>query len=152
MTEPGRIHAVATVPGVLALVAWAIFVLFYAPQLPDVFLSVLVASAFGVLACLAVIVNFRHWRWALLLGSVVYLVVYVIRVGRMVLIGADSGQSSLLSVLSFYYGMLWQVTAGAFQEKGAVGGLAQIYLEYVMPVLIVVLIGATLLSRRPKRS
>lgn len=151
MSTPGH-RAVGSVPGILALAAWTIYVLLYAPQLPDVFPSVLVAGAFGILACLAVVMNFRHWRWALLLASAVYVVIYVVRVGRMVMIGADSGQSSLLSALSFYYGMLWQVTAGAFQEKGALGGVAQIYLEYVMPVLIVVVIIATLLSWRSKQS
>jgi hypothetical protein len=151
MSTPSR-SAIASVPGILALLAWAIYVLANAPQLPDVFLSVLVAGAFGILACLAVIVNFRHWRWAVLLASAVYVVIYLVRVGRMVLIGADSGQSSLLSSLSFYYAMLWQVTAGVFEDKGALGGLAQIFLEYVMPVLIVLLIIATLLSWRSKRA
>jgi hypothetical protein len=107
----------------------------------------LIAGFFGLLACLAVIFNFAYWRASVLLASSVYLLLYVIRIVRMTAITKDL---SFLSALSFYYKVSWRVTTGAFEEKGLVGGVAHAFLEYAMPVLVVVLISVILISR-PKR-
>jgi uncharacterized membrane protein len=58
---------------------------------------------------------------------------------------------SFLSALSFYYSASWRVATGAFEEKGLVGGLTHAFIEYVMPVLVVVLISVILVSSRQKR-
>ena len=150
MSDPNRIRAIATVPGVLALAAWTLYVLLNALQLPGVFPSVMVACAFGLLACVAVIANFRYWRAVVLIAATAYVVVYVIRVGGMMMIGADAGRS-LASGLVSYYAMLWQITGGTFQEMGAFRGITQVFLDFVMPVLIVVSIVVTLISWRTKR-
>ena len=148
MSEDSQRHPLASAPGALALAAWSIYVLcavflYY----PDFLASVLIAGFFGLVACAAVVFNFKYWRAAVVLASSLYLLLYAIRVIRMTTLTTDL---SFLSALSSYYSILWRVTAGMFQEKGMVGGLMQVFLEYVMPVLIVALIGVTLISRRPK--
>jgi len=141
-------HPLATAPGILALAAWSMYVLgggylYY----PAFLASVLIAGFFGLVACVAVIANFKYWRSAVVLASSVYLVLYVIKVIRMTGMTADT---PFLSAISFYYGALWQVGLAMFQERGYAGGLTQGFLEYVMPVLVIALIPIVLVSRRPK--
>jgi hypothetical protein len=57
---------------------------------------------------------------------------------------------SFLSALSFYYSVSWRVAIGAFEEKGLLGGLTHVFVEYVMPVLVVALIAVILISSRRK--
>ena len=146
MSEHSQRHPLASVPGALALAAWSIYLLcavllYY----PDFLASVLIAAFFGLLACAAVVFNFKYWRATVLLASSVYLLLYAIRVIRMTTM--TTTDLSFLSAISSYYNILWLVTTGMFQEKGMAGGLAQVFLEYVMPVLVVVLIAVVLLSR-----
>jgi hypothetical protein len=141
-------HPLATAPGILALAAWSMYVLggvylYY----PAFLASVLIAGFFGLVACAAVVANFKYWRSTVVLASAIYLLLYVIKVIRMTGMTADT---SFLSALSFYYSALWQVGAAMFQEKGLAGGLTQAFLEYVMPVLMIALIAVVLVSRRPK--
>jgi len=82
----------------------------------------------------------------------VYLAIYGIRVARMALAGAEAEKSNVLSGLSYYYGMMPQLTNAAFQEKGVAGAAAHIYLEYFLPVLVVVLLVTTLAGLRRARS
>jgi hypothetical protein len=109
---------------------------------------VLIAGFFGLLACLAVVFNFIYWRFAVLLVSFVYLLLYVIRIVRMTAIAKDL---SFLSALSFYYSASWRVSTGAFEEQGLVGGLTHAFLEYIMPLLVVALISVIVISSRQKR-
>jgi hypothetical protein len=138
-------HPLASVPGVFALALWSVYLLYAALYYPDVLTSVLIAGFFGLIACLAVVFNFTYWRSTVLLASSVYLLLYVIRIIRMTAIAKDL---SFLSALSFYYSVSWRVAAGAFEEKGLVGGLTHGFLEYVMPVLVVALISVILISSR----
>lgn len=151
MDERHGIHPLAGVPGALALAVWSVYLLLGLMSIPEVPYRVLIAGFFGLLACLAVVLNYKRWRFIVLLASSVYLLVYAIQVTRMTMMVTDPGKSPL-SALSFYYSMSWRVAEGMFQEKGVVGGLTHGYLEYVMPVLSVVLIGAVLIFRRPKPS
>ncbi len=147
MSEQNGNHPLASVPGVFALAVWSVYLLHVALNYPDVLASVLIGGVFGLAACLAVVFNFKYWRSTVLLASSVYLLLYVIRIVRMTTMTTDL---SFLSALSFYYSMSWQVAAGMFQEKGLVGGLTHAFLEYVMPVLVVVLIAVILISLRRK--
>lgn len=133
----------------MALIAWSCYVLSVLPSFPDVTISTFVAGFFGIVACLAVIFNFNYWRAAILLTSAFYLLLYAIRVIRMV---GMTTEISFLSALSFYYSASWQVAAAMFQEKGMAGGIAHAFLEYAMPVLIGALIAVTLISQRPQHS
>ncbi|MBI2226392.1 MAG: hypothetical protein HYU44_15920 [Betaproteobacteria bacterium] len=148
MSEYSQRHPVASAPGALALATWSIYVLcavflYY----PDFLASVLIAGFFGLVACAAVIFNIKYWRAAVVLASSVYLLLYAIRVIRMTTMTTDL---AFLSALSFYYSASWHVAIGMFQEKSMAGGLTHAFLEYVMPALIVALIGVTLISRPPK--
>jgi hypothetical protein len=140
MNETGR-HCITSAPGALALAAWSVYVLlaafFYSPDYPP---SVLSIGFCGILAGLAVVLNFAYWRLVVILASCVYLVFYAVRVFRMVALTAGFELSSLLSALSFYYGSSWRVTVGMIQEKGIASSLMHGYLEYAMPVLSVTLI------------
>lgn len=153
MDEKHGQHPIASVPGALAVAVWSVYVLlavfFFSPDIPP---SALTIGVSGLLACLAVVLNFAYWRLIVILASSVYLSFYAVRVFRMVAMTADFEISSLLSALSFYYSASWQVTAGMLQERGVVGGLTHGFLEYAMPVLSLVLIGLALMSRRSKRS
>lgn len=153
MDEKHGQHPIASVPGALAVAVWSVYVLlaafFYPPDIP---LSVWPIGFSGILACLAVVLNFTYWRLIVILASSVYLSFYATRVIRMVSMTADFDISSLLSALSFYYSASWQVTAGMLQERGVAGGLTHGFLEYAMPVLSLALIGLALMSRRSKRS
>jgi hypothetical protein len=108
---------------------------------------VLIGALFGFVACLAVVFNFSYWRFTVLLASFVYLLLYVIRIVRMTAIAKDL---SFLSALSFYYSASWRVAAGAFEEKGWLGGLTHVFLEYAMPILVIALILAILIFTRPR--
>jgi hypothetical protein len=55
---------------------------------------------------------------------------------------------SFLSALSFYYSVSWRVAAGAFEEKGLVGGLTHGFVEYLMPLLVIALISVILIFSR----
>jgi len=141
-------HPLASAPGMLALAAWSIYVLgavflYY----PDFLASVLIAGFFGLVACAAVVSNFKYWRSTVVLASSAYLLLYAIRVIRMTGMTTDL---SFLSALSFYYSVSWRVATAMFQERGIAGGLTHAFLEYVMPVLMVALIAVVLVSRRPK--
>ena len=140
-------HPLASAQGVFALAIWSLYSLYVALYFPDVLTSVLIAGFFGIVACLAVVVNFKYWRSTVLLASSVYLLLYVIRIVRMTAIAKDL---SFLSALSFYYSVSWRVATGMFQEKGLVGGLTHGFLEYVMPILVVALILVILLFTRRK--
>jgi hypothetical protein len=144
-------RALATGPGLLALAVWIVYLLLALSNLPDLPHRVLISGFFGLLACVAVLLNYRHWRVAVLLASCVYLVTYAVLVTRMAMMVTDQG-ASLVSALSFYYSTSWQVSTGVFQERGFLGGLAHVFLEYLMPLLNIVLIALTLMSRRPKHS
>jgi hypothetical protein len=140
-------HPLASAQGVFALALWSVYSLHAALSYPDVLTSVLIGASFGFVACLAVVFNFRYWRLTVLLASFVYLVLYVIRIVRMTAIAKDL---SFLSALSFYYGASWRVAAGAFEEKGWLGGLTHVFLEYAMPILVIALILAILIFSRPR--
>jgi hypothetical protein len=140
-------HPLASAQGVFALALWSVYSLHAALSYPDVLTSVLIGAFFGFVACLAVVFNFRYWRLTVLLASFVYLVLYVIRIVRMTAIAKDL---SFLSALSFYYSASWRVAAGAFEEKGWLGGLTHVFLEYAMPILVIALILAILIFSRPR--
>ena len=142
----------ASVPGVSALAVWSVYLLLALASIPDVPYRMMINSCFGLLACLAVILDYKHWRYAVLLASSIYIVVYAIQVIRMAGMMLDPEKSSFLSTLSFYYSASWSVANGVFLERGVVAGLMHGFLEYVMPVLSVALIAATLMFRRPQPS
>ncbi|HKA41841.1 MAG TPA: hypothetical protein VKF40_07620 [Burkholderiales bacterium] len=145
MPEYTQKHPLATVPGALAVATWLMFILCAAfLYYPNYLASVQIAALCGVVACAAVVFNFKYWRAAVLLASSIYLLLYVIRVLRMTTMTTDS----FLAALSSYYSMLWLVSASMFQEKGTAGGVAQVFLEYVMPVLVVLVIAAVLMVPR----
>jgi len=141
-------HPLTSVRGVFAIALWSLYLLYAALYYPNVLTSVLIAGFFGLVACVAVVFNFTYWRSAVLLASSVYLLLYVIRIVRMTAIPKDL---SFLSALFFYYSVSWRVTTAAFEEQGLMGGLTHAFLEYVMPVLVVVLTSVILLSSRQKR-
>ena len=148
MSDYSQRHPLASAPGALAFATWSIYVLcavflYY----PDFLASVLIAGFFGLVACAAMVFRFRYWRAAVVSASSAYLLLYAIRVIRMITMTTDL---SFLSALSFYYSASWHVAIGMFQEKSMAGGLAHAFLEYVMPALIVALIAVALISRRPK--
>jgi hypothetical protein len=149
MSGYARTHAAATPAGLLTLITWALYIISIAVlYYPNFLASLLLAAFFGLVACAAVAVNFRYWRAAVLLSSVVYFGVYATRVIRMT--GMTTTDTSFMSAVSSYYRILWQVTMGMFQERGTIGGLAQVFVEYVMPVLAIVLILLVLASRRQR--
>ena len=147
MAENRGNHPLASVSGVFALAVWSVHFLYVTFNFNDALASAVIGGVFGFVACLAMILNFRYWRSVVLLASAVYLVLYVIRIGRMIGMTADV---SLLPALSLYYNMSGAVTTGVFQEKGMLSGLTHGYFEFVMPVLVVALIAAVLLSSRRK--
>jgi hypothetical protein len=140
-------HPLASARGVFALALWSVYSLYAALSYPDVLTSVLIGACFGFIACLAVVFNFRYWRFTVLLASFVYLLLYVIRIVRMTAIAKDR---SFLSALSSYYSISWRVAAGVFEEKGWLGGLTHVFLEYAMPILVIALILAILIFSRPR--
>src|SRR5688572_25607324 len=99
-------RAFASVPGVLALIVWVVYLLLALKNLPDLPNRVLISGSFGLLAVLAVVFDYRRWRAAVLLASAVYLVTYVVLVARMTLMATETGMP-FLSALSFYYGTAW---------------------------------------------
>ena len=135
--------------GALALAAWVLYVLlaafFYHPDYPA---SVWPIAGAGILACLAVGLNFAYWRLVVILASGVYLLFYAVRVGRMVALTSGFEISSLPSTLCFYYLSSWQVTIGMLRERGLTGSLMHGYIEYAMPVLSLVLIVLAWKARR----
>jgi hypothetical protein len=147
MADNREIHPLASVSGAFALAVWSVYFLYVAFNYDAALASAVIGGVFGLVACLAVILNFRYWRSAVVLASAVYLLLYVIRIGRMIAMTADA---PVLPALSLYYGMSWAVTTGVFQEKGMVAGLTHVYFEFVMPVLVVAIIAAVLISSRRK--
>jgi hypothetical protein len=144
-------RSLPTVAGITTLAVWAVYLLLALASIPDVPYRMMINSFFGLVACVAVVLNYRRWRFAVVLASCVYLVVYAVQVIRMTGMMVSSDMSSLLSALAFYYSASWIVATGVFVERGVAAGLAYGFLEYVMPVLIVALIVVTLLSP-PKKS
>lgn len=140
-------RSLSTAAGIAAFAVWAVYLLLALASIPDVQYRVMINSFFGLLACIAVVVNFRQWRFAVLLACGVYVVTYVVLIARMtsMMAGADT---PLLSALAFYYSASWTVTTGVFIERGVANALAHGFLEYAMPLLVVVLIILTLTSRR----
>ena len=147
MEERHARHPLTTAPGVFAVLLWTVYLLLAVKNLPDLPQRVMISGCFGLLACVGLVFNSKYWRGAVVLASSVYLVTYVVLVGRMVTM-VTGGGTSLMSALFFYYGNSWVVTAGTFHERGTVAGVAYGFLEYGMPILSVVLIVVTLMSRR----
>jgi hypothetical protein len=145
MSEHDRKHPLASAQGLFALALWSLYSLYVALYYPEITTSAVIAGLSGVLACLALLVNFAYWRATVLLAAAVYLVLYVIRTMRMTAIAEDLW---FPSALAFYYRVSWRVTIGAFEEKGLFGGLIHAFVEYAMPVLVVALVVAMLLSSR----
>lgn len=135
------LHPAKSTAGALAIIAWALYVLlaaiFYHPDYPA---SVWPIAGGGILACLAVAANFGRWRLVVILASCIYLLFYAVRVGRMVALTSGFEISSVPTALYFYYLSSWQVTIAMLQERGLTGSLMHAYIEYVMPLLSVVLI------------
>jgi hypothetical protein len=146
--QPGQ-HPAKSAPGALAIAAWALYVVlasvFYYPDYPASFWPL---AGAGILAVLAVAVNFGYWRLVVVLASCVYLLFYAFRVGRMVALTSGFEISSLPSTLFFYYLSSWQVTMGMLQEKGMTGSLMHGYIEYAMPVLSIALVVLAVMSRK----
>src|SRR5262245_32029820 len=145
MYEQSEKQALASFPGLLAIVAWALYVIcavLYFPEFPP---SVIAIGIAGIVACLAVAFNFKYWRAVVVLACLLYLILYVVRVVRMTALTTDA---SFLSSLSFYYSASWSLGASMFQEKGVLGGMTHAFLEFVMPVLVIVLLAANLMSWR----
>ena len=142
-------RSLSSIAGLFALALWGIYILLMLASIPDVQYRVMINSFFGLLACITIVVNFRQWRLAVLLACGVYLVTYVVLIARMTSMMAGS-DTPLLAALAFYYRASWTVTSGVFIERGVANGLAHGFLEYAMPVLVVVLIVVTLASRRPQ--
>jgi hypothetical protein len=140
-------RALSSIAGIFALALWCIYILLMLASIPDVQYRVMINSFFGLLACVAVVVNFRYWRLSVLLACCVYLVTYVVLIARMTSMMAGS-DTPLLSALAFYYTASWAVATGVFVERGAASGLAHGFLEYAMPILVVVLLLLTLMPRR----
>ena len=142
-------HAVRSVPGALAIAAWALYLLaaavFYYPDYPA---SVWPIGAAGLLACAWVALNLARWRLAVILASCVYLLFYAVRVLRMAALTAGFELSALPATLLFYYRSSWTVTVAMLEEKGLAGSLKHGYIEYAMPVLSLALIALALLHRR----
>ena len=147
--DENRRHSAASVPGAAALGAWAVYLVtaavFYAPDYPA---SVWAIGGAGILAGLAVGLNFAYWRAVVILASGVYLVFYAVRVMRMVALTAGFEISSLPSALAAYFQSLWIVTVAMLQEKGVGGSLMHGYIEYAMPLLSLVLIALAWLTRQ----
>ena len=148
MFEPIQRHPLASATGAFATATWSIFILcavflYY----PDFLASVLIAGFFGLAACVAVVAKFKYWRATVILASSIYLLLYAIRIIRMTTMTLDA---SFLSSISFYYTASWAVAAGMFQEKGLAGGSMHVFLEYLMPLLIIAIIGVSLITRRPR--
>ena len=152
MNSPDGRYPIASAPGVLAIAAWSVYLLsaiFHALDVPP---WVAISTVFGVLGCIAVVVGYKHWRIAVLSASSIYLLLYAVRVIQMAESVTDSDKSSLISALAFYYRTSWRVTSLFFQERGIVDGSSYVFLEYIMPALMLALIGAILLSRPRKQA
>ena len=80
----------ASAQRVFALALWLVYSLYAALSYPDVLTSVLIGAFFGLVACLAVVFNFKYWRSIVLLASSTYLLLYVIRIVHMTAIAKDS--------------------------------------------------------------
>ena len=143
--------AIATPLGMSAVAVWILYLLSALASIPDVPYRMLINGVFGLLAILAVIVNFRHWVVAVIVASLVYLVTYAVLVVRMVGAMSDPDKTSLPAALAAYYGASWIVANGAFIERGMWGGLMHGFLEYAMPLLVVALLLAGSLYWRAKR-
>ena len=135
--------------GLLALAVWAIYIVLTLASIPDVPYRMMINSACGLMVCAALIANFRYWRAVVLLACGVYVVVYVVQLARMTGMMAGGDSASLLSALAFYYSASWTVAPGVFLERGMLSGLIHGFLEYAMPLLVLVMIAVTLASRRP---
>jgi hypothetical protein len=145
--------ALATPLGVSAMVVWGIYLLLaLIVSFPDVQYRVYINAVFGILAIVAVAINFRRWIGAVIVASLVYLVTYAVLVVRMAGMMSDPDKTSLPAALAAYYGASWIVASGAFIERGVWGGLTHGFLEYGMPVLVVALLVAALLTKRASRS
>ena len=131
-------HSIRTVPGILILAVWSIYVLLNVARLPDWSGWAITSSICGLVACAAVVVNFRFWRATAILASLVYVGFYAANIIR--LAGLAGGQASLLDTVSRHYSTSWILTNGVYLERGFFWGSVHAFLEYVMPVLVVVLI------------
>ena len=145
-------HPIVTAAGALAVVTWTVYALLAAAEGDDIRASVLTVALAGVLAWLAVVLNFARWRLVVIAASAVHLVFYVAQIYRMLAMSPDASLSSLPATLQFYFFSLLQVTAGKLEERGLAASLAHGFIEYAMPVLSLVLIALALLSLRSRRS
>ena len=145
--------AFVTPLGLSALAVWGIYLLLaLVVSFPDVQYRGYINAVFGVLAVVAVAINFRHWVVGVIVASLVYLVTYAVLVVRMAGMMSDPDKTSLPAALAAYYGASWIVANGAFIERGVWGGLMHTFLEYAMPLLVVALLLAGVLYWRAKRS
>ena len=146
---PAGQHPAKSARGALALAAWALYVglasVFYYPDYPASFWPL---AGAGILALLAVAVNFGYWRLVVVLASCVYLLFYAARIGRMVVLTSGFEISSLPSALVLYFKSLWMVTTVMVHEKGVAASLMHGYIEYVMPILSLALIVLALRKKR----
>ena len=145
--QPAR----TTLLGISALAVWSVYLLLALASFPDVQYRIYINGFFGLLVVLAVIVNFRHWIAAVIVASLVYLVTYAVLIVRMAGTMSDPDKTSLPAALGAYYGASWIVANGVFIERGTWGGLRHGFLEFAMPLLIMVLLLAGLLYWRAKR-
>ena len=141
-------HPAASLTGALTLAAWALYLAgafrYYHPDYPASFWPL---AGAGLLAALAVGVNFVRWRLVVILASCVYLAFYVVRVLRMVVLTSGFEISALPATVIFYFRSLWIVTVAMLQERGVATSIAHGYIEYAMPLLAIVLIAAAAMHK-----
>ena len=142
---------VASFPGALAVALWSVYVLSALTYAPDIRPSMLTIGCFGLLADLAVLFNFAHWRLIVMLASAVQLTFHAIQVIGMIAAMTEFKISALPSALGFYYRSAWDVTVGMFEEQGVISGLTHGFFEFVVPIVSVVLIGVILITWRSQR-
>lgn len=141
-------HPLSTFAGLLALAVWTIYIVLTLASIPDVPYRMMINSVSGLVVCAAVIARFRYWRATLLLACGVYVIVYVAQLARMTGMMAGGDSASFWSALAFYYSASWTVATGVFLERGLLSGLIHGFLEYAMPLLVLVMIVSTLVLRR----
>ena len=143
-------RTVKSVPGILVLAVWSVYVLLIVLRLPDWSGWAITSSICGVLTCLAVITNFRYWRATAILASLVYVGFYAAHIIRLAALAGELEKPSLLATLSRHYSTSWMLTNGMFLERGVFWGSVHAFLEYAMPVLVVALIIDAAIPRRIK--
>jgi hypothetical protein len=139
-TDIARTDLVFSVPRILVIGSWSIFIVAWIVALPippeatTKFLLAVLASVFGIVATLSVLLRIKLWRLLAVISAGVYLLTYCVYVVLSSLDLAETWRLTFLGGVGDFYSSIWKILLQFLNTYGFAPALTFAFVEMLMPV------------------